>query len=88
MAIDKKLLEILRCPITKQPLKLLDSTHLETLNRLISEGEMCWADGTAVTEPITEALVTDNQTTIYEVEDGIPVMLEDRSLAADLIFSQ
>tara|TARA_B100000959_G_scaffold13389_1_gene13275 strand:+ start:2266 stop:2415 length:150 start_codon:yes stop_codon:yes gene_type:complete len=49
---------------------------------------MCWADGTPVTEPITEALVTDNQTTIYEVEDGIPVMLEDRSLAADLIFSQ
>lgn len=87
MTIDKKLLEILRCPITKQPVMRLDENRLETLNHLISEGGICWADGTPVAEPISEALITDNQTTIYQVEDGIPVMLEDRSLAADLIFS-
>ncbi|MBK1734036.1 hypothetical protein CKO15_01805 [Halorhodospira abdelmalekii] len=79
--MDKRLLTILCCPVTRQGLKPLPSDGLESLNRAIRRGELRYMDESAVEEELTEALITDNGTRIYRIDDGIPVMLEERSIS-------
>ena len=52
------------------------------MNEAIREGGVKFADGSPVETEFPEALITATGTTIYPVEDGIPLMLEDRSIAA------
>jgi len=80
MAIDPTLLEILVCPVTKQPVSRLESSRLETLNQLIAEGEVSNLSGEAVASPLQEALITRTGTTVYPVEQGIPIMLEGEGI--------
>ena len=40
--MDRKLLDILCCPTSKQPLALLGSTELATLNAAIAAGGRVW----------------------------------------------
>lgn len=80
MSVDRKLLEILVCPITKQRVSMLSAVKLETLNKLIEAGEVANHGGEKLEKPLQEALITDNGNTIYPVESSIPVMLEDRSI--------
>lgn len=82
MAVDRKLLEILCCPVTKIPVEPLPRERLDALNALVEQGQAFYQDGTAVTGPVSEALITENGERIYLVEDGIPVMLEERALTA------
>ncbi|MDN3516024.1 Trm112 family protein [Aquisalimonas lutea] len=82
MAVDRKLLEILCCPVTKVPVEPLPRERLDALNALVEQGQALYQDGTPVTGPVTEALITENGERIYLVEDGIPVMLEERALTA------
>ena len=82
MAVDRKLLEILCCPVTRLPVERLPTAKLRAVNDAIREGNVKFADGSPVEAELAEALVTANGTTIYAVEDGIPIMLEDRSIAA------
>ena len=89
MGVDAKLLEILRCPVTKQRLSLLSPDKLKSLNEKIAAGEVRHLDGTPVDgeqrlSEIQAALVTENGNTIYKIEDDIPIMLEDLSIAANL----
>ncbi len=82
MSIDKKLLEILCCPVTKVPVKLLPKPKLGALNERVAAGEVKRASGDTVVEPLDEALITENGTTIYRIDSGIPVMLEDEAIPA------
>jgi len=52
------------------------------MNEAIRGGDVKHADGSPVENELAEALITATGTTIYPVEDGIPLMLEDRSIAA------
>ncbi len=79
--MDKHLLDILRCPVSGQPLALLGKDKLKKLNAAIADGGVKQQDGETVSAALTEALVTANGTTVYPVRDGIPVMLEDQSIA-------
>ena len=56
--------------------------RLEAINEAIRAGGVRSADGSPVDAEISEALITSTGTTIYPVEDGIPIMLEDRSIPA------
>lgn len=78
--MDRRVLEILCCPVTKRPVEPLSRTDLERLNARIREGRVYYADDSLVEEPLTEALITDNRARLYRVDDGIPVMLEERSV--------
>ena len=82
MAIDRKLLEILCCPVTRAPVERLSPARLRAVNEAIREGGVKHADGSPVESELAEALITASGTTIYPVQDGIPLMLEDRSIAA------
>ena len=79
--MDRKLLDILVCPASRQPLALLDKAGLEALNRAIATGEVKRADDTPQSEPLREALVTRDRKTVYRVDDGIPVLLSEEGMA-------
>ena len=83
MAIDRILLDVLVCPVSKQPVFPADQETLDLLNHLIQQGRICTADGKAVERPFSEALVTRNHVMIYRVESGVPIMLEDQGVPAD-----
>ena len=80
MPIDGKLLEILCCPVSKTPLVLLLPPKLDELNRAIEAGGVKTVNGEAVAGPLEEALVTEDMKVIYPVEDGIPILLEDKGI--------
>ncbi len=79
--MDRKLLDILCCPTSKQPLALLGGPELAALNRAIAAGSVQRADGTPQSDPVAEGLVTHDRRTAYRIEDGIPVLLADEALA-------
>jgi len=83
--MDRKLLDLLVCPTTRQPLHLLDKAGLAALNQAIAEGGVVRADGSACTTPLTAALITHQRKTIYPIEDDIPVLLEDQAIASHQI---
>lgn len=79
--MDRKLLDILACPATRQPLSVLGKTGLEALNRAIAAGGVRRIDEAAQATPLREALVTRDHKLVYRVDDGIPVLLADEAIA-------
>jgi len=79
--MDKRLLDILCCPASKQPLALLGSAELALVNQAIAAGGVQRADGSPQAEALAEGLITRDHRTIYRVDDGIPVLLVDEALA-------
>ena len=47
---------------------------------LFRSGEVRYADGSTVDKVLGEALITENGTTVYRVDEGIPVMLEEQGI--------
>ncbi|MEO6264106.1 MAG: Trm112 family protein [Luteimonas sp.] len=78
--MDRKLLDILACPATRQPLALLESRGLDALNRAIAAGGTERIDGSAQTEAVREALVTRDRKLVYRIDDGIPVLLVEEGI--------
>ena len=85
MPIDRKLLEILRCPVTKQQVFPLTKQQLAAINQAIAAGNLAHADGSAIDNPLEEGLVTENKNRVYRIEQDIPVMLEDESILTDQV---
>lgn len=85
--MDKKLLAILCCPVTHKGLALARGDVLGSINRAIEAGTLVNRDGTALSQQLAEALVTDDGKTMYPVNDGIPVLLEGESVALDQLGS-
>ena len=77
--MDRKLLDLLVSPDTRQPLAQLESAGLDALNRAIGAGGVTRADGSAQAQPLREALVTRDRKQVFRVEDGIPVLLVDEA---------
>lgn len=78
--MDKRLLNILRCPVTHKGLSVLKKDQLDKVNEAIRKGGLVTHDGTALSRPLDEALVTDDGKLLYPVDDGIPVLLEGESI--------
>ncbi len=78
--MDKRLLDIVCCPVTQLPLQLLDSERLTRLNAAIAAGNLQTRDGRAVADTLPEALVTRDARLVYPVRAGIPLLLEEESI--------
>ena len=81
--MDKRLLSILRCPISHKGLSVVKKDKLARINAAIDAGELVNHEGTAISGHLSEALITDDGKRIYPVDDGIPVLLEDESISME-----
>ena len=75
----------MRCPVSHKGLSVLKKDKLARVNAAIDAGELVNYEGTAVSESLVEALITDDGKRIYPVNDGIPVLLEDESISMEQI---
>ena len=81
IGMDRKLLDILACPATRQPLAMLDSRGLAALNEAIAAGGVQRIDGAPQRDAVREALVTRDRKLAYRIDDGIPVLLVEEGIA-------
>ncbi|MDH3305668.1 MAG: hypothetical protein OEM50_05745 [Gammaproteobacteria bacterium] len=81
--MDKRLLKILRCPVSHKGLSLLTKDKLERVNAAIAAGNLVNHEGSQLAKPLAEALITDDGKRIYPVADGIPVLLEGESISME-----
>jgi uncharacterized protein YbaR (Trm112 family) len=79
-AMDKRLLDILCCPVSKTPVRLLGRGELDAVNAAIDRGEVDTVTGAAVRHRLEEGLITVDRKVIYRIDDGIPVMLPEEGI--------
>ena len=79
--MDRKLLDILACPATRQSLALLEARGLDALNAAILAGTVQRIDDTPQVDTLREALVTRDRKLAYRIDDGIPVLLVEEGIA-------
>jgi uncharacterized protein YbaR (Trm112 family) len=79
--MDRKLLDILVCPASRQPLALLDKSGLDALNRAIAGGDVRRVDDSPQAGALREGLVTRDHKLVYRIDDGIPVLLVEEGIA-------
>lgn len=79
--MDKRLFDIICCPVTHLPLELLDAERLARLNAAIASGGVRNQADQPVSEALAEALVTRDGRLVYPIRDGIPQLLEDECIA-------
>ena len=78
--MDKRLLDILCCPVNKTPLRPLSRSELDALNSAIAAGTVFTVANVRVTAPMSEGLITIDGKVIYRIDDGIPVMLPEEGV--------
>jgi uncharacterized protein YbaR (Trm112 family) len=78
--MDKRLLDLLCCPVTKRPLRPIGRDQLEALNAAIAGSGAVRVTGEPVTRPLADALVREDGQVIYPIEEGIPVLLADEAI--------
>ena len=83
IAMDKYLLTILQCPISKKGLNFLKKDQLAKINSAIESRKLLSHSGTLVVKHLDAALITDDGKRIYPVNDGIPVLLEEESIGLE-----
>jgi len=80
MALDKRLLDILCCPLSKQPLFPLQSAQRERINAAISHDGLPTGSGETTRDPVDDGLITRDGRTVYRIDDGIPVLLAEEAV--------
>lgn len=83
--MDRKLLDILACPASRQPLALLDAPGLKAVNQAIAAGTVRREDAAVQAEPLHQGLITRDRKRIYRIDDGIPVLLAEEGIVTDQI---
>jgi uncharacterized protein YbaR (Trm112 family) len=80
MSFDHRLLDIVCCPATHLPLKLMPEATLARLNARIDAGRLRFRDDSPVTEPLAQALMTADERLAYAIRDDIPLLLEEQAI--------
>lgn len=78
--MDKRLLDILCCPVSKTPVRPATRSELDSINRAVATGQLATVAGVPVGARVEEALITTDRKVLYRIEDGIPVMLPEEGI--------
>jgi uncharacterized protein YbaR (Trm112 family) len=78
--LDQDTIAIIRCPVTRQSLRLAEETTIAKINQAIEAGTLQDQLGRVVKEPLSDGLVRQDGKVLYPVRDGIPVMLADEGI--------
>lgn len=78
--MDKKLLDILICPVSGSPLTPLTAEQRDILNARVEDASLRYVDGSPVETPLEDGLITADRRTVYRVDDDIPVLLPERGI--------
>lgn len=79
--IDRKLLDIICCPVSKVPLVPLSAKQIVALNKEIAAGNALNVDSQVVSGLLNAGLLTTDGKIVYRIEDGIPVLLPEEGIA-------
>lgn len=71
---------ILRCPVSLNPLRVMNLIELEACNTRVAVGELYYLDGTPVEKELREVLICTTGNLAYKVEDDIAVLLQQRAI--------
>ncbi|HEX5647375.1 MAG TPA: Trm112 family protein [Nitrospira sp.] len=83
--IDKELLAILCCPETKQAVTFADSILVGKLNEAAARGGLKNKGNKPVSEQMDGGLIRADQTILYPIREGIPVMLIEEGIPLDQV---
>ena len=67
------------------PVEMLSENKRKALNEHIAKGEVKNAEGKKVGTPLEAGFITEDQETIYRIDDDIPITLIDEGIPADQI---
>ena len=81
--MDEKLLEIICCQETYQPLKLADTELVTELNQRVQKGVLLSRSGEDVKEKIDEGLIREDGKILYPVRQNIPTLLIEQGIQLD-----
>lgn len=78
MSINRKLIDLLCCPVRRVPLKLANAAQTTALRA--AAGNLLYVDGTAISSDFNQALITADAGTAYLVIDDIPDLLPEHGI--------
>ena len=78
--MDEKLLEIMCCPETHQPLAKAGAELIEDLNKRIQASTLVDRVDEKVTEPIDGGLIREDGKILFPIRQDIPVMLINQGI--------
>lgn len=78
--IEAKLLNLLCCPETHQPLKLADTALVAELNRQLAAGNLKSRNGDNVTGPLDGGLIREDQKVVYPIVKKLPILLIEEGI--------
>lgn len=83
--MDRRFLNILCCPATRQPLEVVSGRVLDAVNAAIAQGAIHTVDEQPYRQPLEAALITRDHKLLYPIQDGIPVLLAEQAISATQI---
>ena len=79
-SIDEELIAMIRCPLTKSPLRLATDEMVEQLNAQIDKGSLLNQVGQTVTAKIDSGFVNEDSTLLLPVRGGIVILITDQAI--------
>lgn len=76
----EEILDLIRCPEKRVPLRPATEDELRLLNERIRSGTCRNRGGETVTEELAEALVREGGDVAYPIRDGIPILIIEEGL--------
>ena len=86
--LSKELLNILACPLNKKPLQIVPKGLLKKVNEEIQRKKCYTLSDEIIKTPLTHALYEPESGTLYRIEDGIPVLLQEEAIRCELVGNQ
>ena len=78
--LKPEILKLLRCPVTKTPLKLADDSTVDQLNLAIEAGTLVDRIGNSVSEKINSGLVNQDQSLLLPIRGDIAILVADQAI--------